>query len=211
MAMLCRFVDKPRSNHVFINCPFDEGYKPVLDGIVFAVTDLGFVARSAREHDDAGEVRLSKIERIIEECKYGIHDLSAVELDPLNHLPRFNMPLELGLFLGCRRFGMDAQRRKIALIMDAEPYRYQRFISDIAGQDIHAHGGQPERAIREVRQWLAIASKRKGLPGGADIVNRYKRFRSDLPAICAAARLQDDELTFSDLRQMMVEWLGANR
>ena len=147
-----------RRDHVFLNCPFDAGYKPVFDSIVFAVTDLGFVARSAREQDDGGDVRLSKIERIIEECKYGIHDISAVELDPVNNLPRFNMPLELGLFLGCRRFGNAIQRRKVSLILDSHQYRYQVFISDIAGQDIHAHGGQPENAIREVRQWLAVAT-----------------------------------------------------
>lgn len=61
--------------------------------------DLGFVARCALEEDDAGEFRLSKIERIIEECRFGINDLSAVALDVVTGLPRFNMPLELGLFL----------------------------------------------------------------------------------------------------------------
>ena len=40
---------------------------------VFAITDLGFVARSAREEDDSGEFRLAKIQRIIEQCKYGVH------------------------------------------------------------------------------------------------------------------------------------------
>ena len=89
------------TDHVFVNCPFDADYKPMFDAIVFAVTDLGLVARSAREEDDGGESRLVKIQRIIEECKYGVHDISAVELDSVNKLPRFNMPLELGLFLGC--------------------------------------------------------------------------------------------------------------
>jgi hypothetical protein len=86
----------PRSsNHVFINCPFDAGYRAILDALVFAIYDLGFVARCVLEEDDAGEVRLSKIERIIEECRFGIHDLSAVGLDANTGLPRFNMPLEL--------------------------------------------------------------------------------------------------------------------
>ena len=91
-----------RSEDVFINCPFDEGYSPIFSAIVFAVIELGFVARCARETDDSGEVRLAKIERIIEECKFGIHDISEVGLDPVNNLPRFNMPLELGLFFGCK-------------------------------------------------------------------------------------------------------------
>ncbi len=69
-------------NGVFINCPFDHSYKPVFDAIVFAINSLGFVARSALEIDDGAETRLVKIERIIEECKYGIHDISNVALDP---------------------------------------------------------------------------------------------------------------------------------
>lgn len=54
-----------KSNHVFVNCPFDPGYGSMFDAIVFGVCHLGFVARCAREDDDAGEVRLSKIERIL--------------------------------------------------------------------------------------------------------------------------------------------------
>jgi hypothetical protein len=117
-----------RRDHVFINCPFDRGYRAILDGIVFAIYDLGFVARCALEDDDGGEIRLSKIERIIEECRFGIHDLSAVAIDPATNLPRFNMPLELGLFLGCKRFGAPAQRKKKCLILDSDRYRYRNFI-----------------------------------------------------------------------------------
>ena len=79
-----------KSNHVFINCPFDSGYRSIFNAIVFTVYDLGFVARCALEEDDAADFRLSKIERIIEECKFGINDLSAVALDAATNLPRFN-------------------------------------------------------------------------------------------------------------------------
>ena len=106
--------DALRSNHVFINCPFDDGYKPLFNALVFVIYDLGFVARCAREADDSGEVRLAKIERMIEQCKYGIHDISEVSLDAVNHLPRFNMPLELGMFFGCKRFGSKTQSNKIS-------------------------------------------------------------------------------------------------
>ena len=64
-----------RSSHVFVNCPFDAGYRPIFNAIVFTIYDLGFVARCALEEDDAAEFRLSKIERLIEECKFGINDL----------------------------------------------------------------------------------------------------------------------------------------
>ena len=183
----------------------------MFDAIVFAITDLGFEARSAREDDDAGEFRLAKIQRIIEECKFGVHDISAVQLDPQHGLPRFNMPLELGLFLGCKRYGGTAQREKVSLIFDADPHRYQIFISDIAGQDIHAHGRNVETAIRELRTWLATATKRTALPGGRDIFERYGRFLAVLPELCAELKLQPAEVTFRDLRQMIVDWLERNR
>ena len=38
-----------------------------------------------------------------------IHDLSRVELGE-NELPRFNMPFELGMALGAKRFGGPAHR-----------------------------------------------------------------------------------------------------
>lgn len=144
-------------------------------------------------------------------AKYGIHDISAVDPDPISRLPRFNMPLELGLFLGCKRFGKETQQKKRTLILDAEPYRYQQFISDLSGHDIHAHRGEPERAIREVRTWLADSSRHTRLPGGADIISRYHRFLDDLPAICTEAHLEIGEITFNDLQQMIVDWLRGNR
>jgi len=170
-----------KSSHVFINCPFDRGYRPIFDAIVFSVSCLGFVPRCSLEEDDASEFRLSKIERLVEECRFGINDLSAVELDAATRLPRFNMPLELGLFLGCKRFGPPNQNKKRTLVLDSDLYRYRTFISDISGQDIRAHGGDPERAIREVRDWLRLASTRTTLAGGTEIIHRYHQFQSDLP------------------------------
>ena len=199
------------TDHVFVNCPFDADYKPMFDAIVFAVTDLGLVARSAREEDDGGESRLVNIQRIIEQCKYGVHDISAVELDSRNNLPRFNMPLELGLFLGCKRYGNDDQRNKVSLIFDADPFRYQKFISDIAGQDIHSHDRDLKTAISELRAWLATASNPSGLPSGKDLFDRSVRFQADLPALCKKLKLEPAAVTFKDLRQVIVGWLKEHR
>jgi hypothetical protein len=200
-----------KRNHVFINCPFDPGHRPILNAILFAVIDLGFVARCALEGEDTGEFRLSKIERIIEECRYGIHDLSAVSLDVATGLPGFNMPLELGLFFGCKRFGPPNQSKKRSLVLDNDPYRYRQFISDISGQDISAHSGDSKRAIRAVRDWLQGASKRKGLASGGEILERYRRFQDELPSICAEAGLEPDRLTFIDLSTLITDWLRTNR
>jgi hypothetical protein len=51
------------------------------------------------------------------------------------------MPLELGMFLGCKGYGGAAHATKVCLVLDVDQYRYQKFVSDIAGNDIRAHGG----------------------------------------------------------------------
>ncbi len=200
-----------RSRDVFINCPFDNAYQPIFRAVLFAVDYLGFVARCALEVDDASEVRLEKIMRIIGECTYGVHDISSVGLSSGTNLPRFNMPLELGLYLGCKRFGGGAQHKKACLIIDSDPYRYRAFVSDISGQDIHSHKGSPALAIAEVRNWLANVSKTKGLPGGAEIGARYARFVKDLPRICKELKRQPKDLTFADFSETVEIWLKSAR
>jgi hypothetical protein len=117
---------------VFVNCPFDDAYRSLFESIVFAVHDCGYIARSALEVDDASQVRIEKIAVIIGACRFGIHDISRTELDTATALPRFNMPLELGMFLGAKRYGRAEQKQKSCLILDVERHRYQKFISDIA-------------------------------------------------------------------------------
>ncbi len=200
---------KRRHRSVFINCPFDSAYKPFFDAIVFSITALGFAPRCALEIDDSSQVRLGKIRRIIKDCKYGIHDISAVGLHPDTQLPRFNMPLELGLFVGCKFYGGRIHRDKACLILDQEKYRYQKFISDIAGQDIHAHHGEVGLAVKEVRDWLVSASRTKSVPGGADVFARYNRFVDALPGICARMKLEQWQLTFFDYMEVVELWLKA--
>lgn len=194
-------------DNVFINCPFDENFLPIFHAKVFAVFDCGFRARCALEEDDGGEVRIEKIARIINSCRYGIHDISRTELCATTNLPRFNMPLELGIFLGAKKYGDKRQKKKNCLITDIDRYRFQIFLSDIAGQDIRSHESNPESAIRIVRDWLRNASKRTTLPGGNAIVERYKTFRSELPLICEKAKIQEGELTFNDYATFVSEWL----
>jgi hypothetical protein len=155
-------------------------------------------------------VRLEKIAEIIAECQYGVHDLSYVGMDPRTRLPRFNMPLELGLFLGCQRFGGRTQRAKNCLILDRRPFRYRAFLSDISGQDIHTYNGKASGVITAVRDWLCVASKRRGLYGGAEIYNRYRNFRRDLPKICAKLKRRPSELIFDDYVETAKIWLGKN-
>jgi hypothetical protein len=57
---------RPRNTDIFINCPFDFADKPTFNAIVFTAYVLKFVARCALEFDDSGEVRLERIQRLVE-------------------------------------------------------------------------------------------------------------------------------------------------
>jgi hypothetical protein len=121
------------------------------------------------------------------------------------------MPFELGLFFGAKRFGRAEQRLKTCLILDVERYRYQKFISDIAGQDIAAHSGDSGTAIRIVRDWLSSATPKSiRIPGGRAIGLRYFAFREELPSLCENVHLSVDELTFKDYLAQVEEWLTRN-
>src|SRR5712691_901091 len=145
------------NRNVFINCPFDSAYAPIFEAIVFAVQDAGFRPKCARERLDSSQVRLQKIVDLISTARFSIHDLSRTELDDANALPRFNMPLELGIDLGCKAFSRKHMSKSL-LIFDSEKYRFQKYVSDLAGQDIHHHANDPKTAVTRVRDWLRTES-----------------------------------------------------
>ena len=63
---------KASNKFVFINCPFDDSYRPLLQAIAFAVRSCGYYPRCALEEIDSGEARLDKIFRLIDLCQLGI-------------------------------------------------------------------------------------------------------------------------------------------
>ena len=193
---------------VFLNVPFDKKYKRLLDALIFAIYECGFVARSSLEVEDSGKSRVEKILAIIEQSKFGIHDISRAGLDRATGLARFNMPLELGFFLGAARYGSPKDREKCCLVLDRERYRYRDFCSDISGQDIRAHNDEPKDAIRAVRDWLSNQRALAQMPGGKAVFERYLDFRAQLRDQARAVHLDPKELTFGDYTNLVVGWLS---
>lgn len=191
---------------VFINCPFDADYDPLFDAIQFAVTACGFRLRCALEVIDASENRLDKLIRLLRDCRLGIHDISRTEPDAESRLPRFNMPFELGLFLGAKRFGNKSQQNKNCLILDSEKYRYQKFLSDIAGQDIAAHDNAPSKVLTLVRDWLNTQAGSQQLPGPMQLSKQFASFLRDRTDICRELRLDQHSLAFKDRAEVVKAW-----
>ncbi len=198
-------------DNIFINCPFDHEYRRLFQALMFGVHDCGLVARSALEVVDGAEVRIDKIQRIIAECRHSIHDLSRTGLDSRTGLPRMNMPFELGLFLGAKRYGTGAQRKKTCIILDRDERRFRDFLSDIAGQDVRAHNDDPADLIREVRNAL-VTTRPAGveLPSGRFIAERFSVFEQEMPRLCAVLNLDPDDLGHRDLIRVITGWLMEN-
>jgi hypothetical protein len=206
-----RTAKPPASKAVFINCPFDDGFKPIFRAIIFTVISSGYFPRCALDSTDGAEIRVSKIAKMIGDCDWGIHDLSRVEVDP-GGVPRFNMPMELGIHLGARLFGTGRHRRKRALILEAESHRYDAALSDISGQDIEVHANDPAEAIRRVRNWLSEhrLPPEPPLPGATAMQGDYQSFQTDVGALLAARRLDPlDELPHSDFLFAVRDWVAT--
>ncbi len=200
----------PYDRQVFLNCPFDDDYQPLLRAAVFSIHACGFKARIALENTGSESVRLDRLVQLIGECGLGIHDLSRVRLSSATELPRFNMPFECGVFYGARRFGAQAQRRKRFLLLDKEPFQYQKTMSDAAGLDPRVHGDDPERLIACIRDFLADGLDPKPI-GPTRIAALYQEFQLALPAITAKAELTLADIepltAFNDWHLLASRWL----
>lgn len=176
--------------------------------MVFTIVMSGYHPRCALDSTDGAEVRVAKIARMIGECDWGVHDLSRVEVAP-GGLPRFNMPMELGLHLGARLLGEGRHRRKRALILDADRHRYDAALSDISGQDIESHDNDPETAIACVRNWLSDHRLRNKppLPGAGALCEDYRQFQAELATLLVPRRLDPEALTHSDFVYAIHAWV----
>ncbi len=200
----------PKSESVFLNVPFDRHYTKLFQALVYTVHECGFIARCALDGDDGSQTRFEKLLELIHECPLGIHDLSRTTLDRTNRLPRFNMPLELGVFLGAKYYGGEEQGLKSCLILERDRHRYQKFCSDIAGQDIRAHHNRISDAIAATRNWLQAARQGRHFPTAGTIERHYLRFRPDLEKMCRRLGDRVGSLTFIDYRTYLTGWIEEN-
>lgn len=201
---------------VFINCPFDNDYLPLLQAVAFAVIDCGFSPRLALQEVN-GRLRLEKMIALMRDSRLSIHDISRLPVHP-GELPRFNMPFECGVFVGLKESGAKRHRDKQFLVLDDAAHQHQRTMSDVAGLDPKVHGKDPRKAIDAVRHFLASELRRQteqqeSAPGGASIWQRYQRFLGELPGAVGGAKLTAGEILsfdyLSDLIELMVDWIKA--
>ena len=120
-------------NGVFVNVPFDSSYEPLFITLVGVLVFLGQDPHCVLEVREKGDGRLTRIVDLMRTCKVSIHDLSRTGTPA-----RFNMPFELGL--ACALKIADPKAYEI-LVLESEPYRIDRTLSDYKGRDPLIHHG----------------------------------------------------------------------
>ncbi len=126
-----------RVESVFLNIPYDPGFEDLYLAYIVGLSQLGLQIKVTLAIPNQG--RLDAIIRLIETSDFSIHDLSRVELS--KGMPRFNMPLELGLAL---YHSKKSKKPHGVYIFDEKPYQAQRSTSDINGIDPQIHRGKPK-------------------------------------------------------------------
>lgn len=193
--------------NVFVNCPFDEKYRPLLISIIFTLKYLGLKPRLSLEREDSGESRMEKIMELIIQSKYGIHDLSRMVSKSADEPYRMNMPFELGIDFGCQKLKEGIWQQKKLLIMDTERFRFQAALSDMAGRDIKAHEDDYVKVVKVVRNWFN--SMLEGIqPSPNVILKNYHSFDSFLTDKLVAEQSHDsvDDVEVVEILQFMDIW-----
>lgn len=201
------------ATNVFVNCPFDSEYLPLLRPLLFTIIYLGLKPRIALEASDAGQARLDKIVHLVRESKFGIHDISRLRARTRGEFYRLNMPFELGLDFGARIFGGNEMEGKRSLILETEAHRFRAALSDLSGSDISHHRDEPYRVIVVVREWLHNVSHVQA-PGASRIEGAFSDFMaSDFDRLTEQgfSPQEIESLAVPELIENMEVWVASQR
>lgn len=153
-----------REPYVFLNCPFDSEYEPMLHAMMLAVLSCGFVPRVADEFFSGAPLRVDRICEALHGSRLSIHDLSRCKGEGDENLARLNMPLELGMAMG-RQYATldDPERIHDWFVLTPSGHSYVKYISDLAGVDPGVHDGTPSAIIPVIMRWLLTAQGTAGV------------------------------------------------
>lgn len=166
----------PDPNGVFLNIPYDEEFRSLYVAYIVGLCQLDLIPHLASEIP-GGERRLNRIFQLIKSCRYSIHDLSRIEVSvTATAVPRFNMPLELGMTITWQNLHPD---RHTWFVWESEPNRLQRSASDLNGTDPYIHNGTAEGVLRE----LCNAFPREHMPSVPKMLDVYHFANLSLDAI----------------------------
>ncbi|MDD3765234.1 MAG: hypothetical protein PHP86_18215 [Nevskiales bacterium] len=196
--------------NVFVNCPFDEEFRQILLGIVFTIIYFGYKPRLSIERADSAETRIQKILCLIEDSKFGIHDISRMISSNSGEHYRMNMPFELGIDYGCQKLKGGKWSNKKILILEKERYRFQKAISDLSGSDIKNHNDEVDKAITAVRDWFVTEELKRGA-SGSKVWDSYNDFQAYLydEVVEKDGHTSTDDVQVPEIIHHMEHWFAS--
>lgn len=135
-----------KSLKVFINCPYDNEYKPLFFAMIYICIFYGLDPIFAA-CDESSSDRMKNIVKYMKDSNYAIHDISRIHGD----MPRFNMPFELGMYY---MHIQESRQNKSMLILEGENNKSDIVISDLSGSEIKCHSNDIELLFKVVRPFL---------------------------------------------------------
>jgi hypothetical protein len=162
---------------VFLNIPYDAAFERLYLAYIAGITAFRLDPHTALEIPETTR-RLDRIQELLHECRYSIHDLSRVQVSRSTpRTPRFNMPFELGLAVS---WSSTNPGRHSWFVCDSEPHRILKSMSDLAGTDINIHDGTIQGVMRELCNIFVRHSVR---PDVKDLMKLYRKLRYAIPEI----------------------------
>lgn len=168
---------RKRVESVFLNIPYDTGFEDLYLAYIVGLTQLGLRINVTLAVPNQG--RLDAIIGLIEASDFSIHDLSRVELS--RGVPRFNMPLELGLAL---LHSKRSRKPHGVYIFDKKPYQAQRSTSDVNGIDPQIHSAHPKDLMIGLRNVFRQPGDVTTVP---EMLASFHALKKKLPAIRRSA------------------------
>ncbi len=162
-----------RIESVFLNIPYDYGFEDLYLAYVVGLTQLGLRVNATVAVPNQG--RLETIIGLIEESSFSIHDLSRIELS--KGIPRFNMPVELGLAL--YRSHVTRGKHRV-YVFESKTYRAQLSTSDINGIDPQIHNGTAKGVMAGLRNIFRQPGNVTTVP---EMLISYRAVRKRLPEL----------------------------
>lgn len=200
---------------VFINCPFDNTYNVMLHSMIFTIVTMGYLPRLSLESSDAGIVRLEKITEIIKQSRISIHDLSKIKSEKSGEFSRMNMPFELGLDFGCRKYATDGDRLcdKKFLVIGSKAYDYMKALSDISGIDIQYHNDKEKNLIKSIRHWFVTNEELEDVASPNEIWMKFMDFNAEFVLYTREKGYESDdmyEMPINEQIALMSKFLAEN-
>jgi hypothetical protein len=185
----------PRSGKiesVFLNIPYDTPFDDLYTAYTVGLTQLGLNVTATLGFPN--QDRLGMIFQLIEEASISIHDLSRIEAS--HGIPRFNMPLELGIALYRARV---FKGKHTVHVFESKPYRAQRSTSDINRIDPRIHHGTAKGVMAALRNIFRQPGDVTTVP---EMLESYRAVKKRLPELRknAGSKSLFEASVFTDLK-----------